>query len=124
MAPLCEHVRFNFVSTAHTPRHCKEARAGRVKTQKEVEKQVAELNIQLDNLCQFLPQEKVVEFSKMNPHELLLNTERAIGDAQLARMHSKLITNSKDIKAQQGELCAAARPASHTCRMRGQRKST
>jgi hypothetical protein len=105
MAPLCEHVRFNFVSTAHTPRHCKEARAGRVKTQKEVEKQVA-------------------EFSKMNPHELLLNTERAIGDAQLARMHSKLITNSKDIKAQQGELCAAARPASHTCRMRGQRKST
>ena len=30
--------------------------AGRNRTQKEVEKQIADLNIQLDNLCQFLPQ--------------------------------------------------------------------
>lgn len=37
-----------------------------------------ELNIQVSNLCQFLPQEKVTEFARMNPQQLLENTEKAV----------------------------------------------
>jgi structural maintenance of chromosomes protein 5 len=76
------------------------------KSQKDVEKLNAQLNIQLNNLCQFLPQEKVVEFSKMTPTELLVSTERAIGDARLAEMHETLISGGKDLHEQQNERCA------------------
>lgn len=45
---------------------------------KKVEDLVQDLNIQVGNLCQFLPQEKVAEFARMNPQELLENTEKAV----------------------------------------------
>jgi structural maintenance of chromosomes protein 5 len=79
---------------------------GAVKTQKDVEALNAKLTIQLDNLCQFLPQEKVVEFSKMSPTELLLSTERAIGNGRLADMHEKLISGGGDLRKLQDTLCA------------------
>lgn len=44
----------------------------------KVEETVSRLNIQLGNLCQFLPQEKVADFAKMTPQELLENTEKAV----------------------------------------------
>jgi chromosome segregation ATPase len=86
-----------------------------VKKKEDVERLNEKLTIQLDNLCQFLPQEKVVEFSKMTPTELLLSTERAIGDGRLADMHSKLITGGKDLQELQDKLCAPlrARTARH-----------
>ncbi|CAG2122574.1 unnamed protein product, partial [Medioppia subpectinata] len=39
-----------------------------------------QLNINVDNLCQFLPQERVVEFVKMDRKTLLECTEKAAGD--------------------------------------------
>uniref|UniRef100_A0A667HLV8 Structural maintenance of chromosomes protein 5 n=1 Tax=Lynx canadensis TaxID=61383 RepID=A0A667HLV8_LYNCA len=39
-------------------------------TQKVVEEQVAALNIQVGNLCQFLPQDKVGEFKSIGPPEM------------------------------------------------------
>lgn len=56
------------------------------------------LNIQLDNLCQFLPQEKVVEFTKMSPTELLHSTQRAIGDGELLVMHEKLMAGGAKLR--------------------------
>ena len=44
----------------------------------KVEELVRDLNIQLFNLCQFLPQERVADFAKMNKIELLENTELAV----------------------------------------------
>ena len=44
----------------------------------QVEELVAGLNIQVGNLCQFLPQEKVADFAKMTQEELLENTEKAV----------------------------------------------
>lgn len=54
------------------------------------------LNVQIENLCQFLPQDKVVSFAKLSPEDLLVETERAIstsaeGDASLYDKHQKLI---------------------------------
>lgn len=38
-----------------------------------------EFNIQIDNLCTFLPQEKVQDFAKLNPQQLLEQTEQTVG---------------------------------------------
>lgn len=52
---------------------------------------VKQYNIQLDNLCQFLPQDKVVEFARLKPIELLWATEAAVGDTTLASTHEELL---------------------------------
>eukprot|EP00240_Pyramimonas_obovata_P000067 CAMPEP_0118947068 /NCGR_PEP_ID=MMETSP1169-20130426/45317_1 /TAXON_ID=36882 /ORGANISM="Pyramimonas obovata, Strain CCMP722" /LENGTH=1143 /DNA_ID=CAMNT_0006893203 /DNA_START=136 /DNA_END=3568 /DNA_ORIENTATION=+ len=65
---------------------------------KKVLEQISELNVQLDNLCQFLPQDRVVAFSQLKPTELLMETEKAIGDAHLRKMHQDLIDMRNDIK--------------------------
>ncbi|XP_006002040.1 structural maintenance of chromosomes protein 5 [Latimeria chalumnae] len=59
-------------------------------TQKTVEEQVAALNIQVGNLCQFLPQEKVGEFAKMSKIELLEATEKSIGPPEMYKFHCEL----------------------------------
>lgn len=52
---------------------------------------VKEFNIQLDNLCHFLPQERVAEFASLTPEKLLLETERTVGDNTLLEKHELLI---------------------------------
>ena len=44
---------------------------------------------QTDNLCQFLPQDKVYDFSRMNPKELLVKTVAAFGETELKKDHEK-----------------------------------
>ncbi|XP_071557366.1 structural maintenance of chromosomes protein 5 [Temnothorax nylanderi] len=57
---------------------------------KSVQEFTAKLNIQVDNLCQFLPQDKVQDFSKMDAQALLENTERSVGDPKLLEYHLQL----------------------------------
>jgi isochorismate hydrolase len=45
----------------------------------QIEKMTTDLSIYMDNLCQFLSQERVQDFSKMNAKELLLNTQKTVG---------------------------------------------
>ncbi|XP_074217777.1 structural maintenance of chromosomes protein 5 isoform X2 [Camelus bactrianus] len=59
-------------------------------TQKVVEEQVAALNIQVGNLCQFLPQDKVGEFAKLSKIELLEATEKSVGPPEMHRYHCDL----------------------------------
>ncbi|XP_009993202.1 PREDICTED: structural maintenance of chromosomes protein 5 [Chaetura pelagica] len=59
-------------------------------TLKTVEEQVAALSIQVDNLCQFLPQDKVGEFAKLSKIELLEATEKSIGPPEMYRFHCEL----------------------------------
>lgn len=44
----------------------------------------------VDNFCQFLPQDKVQDFSKMDARTLLENTERSVGDPIIFEYHQKL----------------------------------
>ncbi|KAA0204072.1 hypothetical protein HAZT_HAZT007479, partial [Hyalella azteca] len=44
----------------------------------QVDSNLKKLGIQVDNLCQFLPQDRVVEFAKMNSMQLLENTEKTV----------------------------------------------
>ncbi|XP_012286301.1 structural maintenance of chromosomes protein 5 isoform X2 [Orussus abietinus] len=56
----------------------------------EVMETIKAFNIQVDNLCQFLPQDRVQDFAKMNAQELLENTERSVGNPNLIGYHMKL----------------------------------
>ncbi|EDV90246.1 GH23715 [Drosophila grimshawi] len=51
---------------------------------------IATYNIQVSNLCQFLPQDRVQDFSKMNPQELLVNTMASVCDNELIRCFNDL----------------------------------
>ncbi|KAF4323220.1 hypothetical protein BBO99_00003042 [Phytophthora kernoviae] len=64
---------------------------GRDSTLKNVTGIMEAAKIQIDNLCQFLPQDKVGEFSRMNPVQLLKATETAITDGDLATQHDEII---------------------------------
>lgn len=52
---------------------------------------IKKLNVQVDNLCQFLPQDKVVSFASMSPTELLIETEKAININNMYENHQELI---------------------------------
>lgn len=72
---------------------------GRKVLKKDIKELVVnKLNISVDNLCQCLPQERVVEFVKMNSKELLKKTQEAIGESGLIHRHEKLCEISKQIK--------------------------
>ncbi|XP_063311120.1 structural maintenance of chromosomes protein 5 isoform X1 [Pelobates fuscus] len=57
---------------------------------KMVEETVASLNIQVGNLCQFLPQDKVGEFAKLSKIELLEATEKSVGPPEMYKFHCEL----------------------------------
>jgi len=69
-------------------------------TKTEVAKQIAKLNIQVNNVCQFLAQEKVVNFAKLNAQELLIETEKAAAPPHVIEHHLELI----DLKKKLNEL--------------------
>ena len=60
----------------------------------EARKHVVELcrsfAIQVDNLCQFLPQDRVVEFAALSPEDLLAQTQRAAAPDQMVQWHTEL----------------------------------
>eukprot|EP00878_Enallax_costatus_P017303 GHUV01018171.1.p1 GENE.GHUV01018171.1~~GHUV01018171.1.p1 ORF type:complete len:959 (+),score=392.27 GHUV01018171.1:54-2930(+) len=58
---------------------------------------------------QFLPQDKVVEFARMDQYELLVATEKAIGDASLFETHQKLIAQRNTAKDKEAVLKTAER---------------
>ncbi|KAJ6469210.1 hypothetical protein C8R47DRAFT_1024336 [Mycena vitilis] len=64
----------------------------------EVTERLARLNVQVGNLCSFLPQDKVSAFAAMSPVELLRETENAAGDERLKMWHETLIEAGAELK--------------------------
>lgn len=85
----------------------------------EVDKTISKLNIQVDNLCQFLPQDRVADFAKMNPKELLINTEKAINEElydchkELCDMHNFESKLKVEVKNLADHLEDASKKAAH-----------
>uniref|UniRef100_A0A674NWB8 Structural maintenance of chromosomes protein 5 n=1 Tax=Takifugu rubripes TaxID=31033 RepID=A0A674NWB8_TAKRU len=73
---------------------------GKQRNQKAVEEEVKNLCIQVSNLCQFLPQEKVGEFAKMSKTELLEATEKSVGPPEMFEFHCEL----KNFRSKEREL--------------------
>eukprot|EP00897_Mesotaenium_endlicherianum_P004315 jgi/Mesen1/3911/ME000208S02919 len=63
---------------------------GVTKIKEDVKRLCQEYDIQIGNLTQFLPQDRVTEFAKMTPVELLRETEKAV-DERLHKQHEELI---------------------------------
>lgn len=84
-------------------------------TAKEIKEIVAQLDIQVDNLCQFLPQDRVASFAKLDEFQvsslrqnclltwqLLREVERAVGEREnLHGKHEELITRQAEHKNSQ-----------------------
>lgn len=70
----------------------------------DIQKLTTKLNIKVDNLCQFLPQDSVAAFVKMNSCELLTSTLKAAGDNQLVEDHEKLIDLTGQIEENKRKL--------------------
>ncbi|KAH0792271.1 structural maintenance of chromosomes protein 5 [Histomonas meleagridis] len=68
-------------------------------TNADVLQRIQALHIQLDNLCMFLPQERVKEFSTLKPTQLLSATEQAINIQAYSEYQSLLrdFQSQKDI---------------------------
>jgi structural maintenance of chromosomes protein 5 len=60
-------------------------------------------SIQIDNLCQFLPQDKVCEFAALSPVELLHSTLRAAAPPHMLEWHESLKELRKEQKARQAK---------------------
>ncbi|KAI2064306.1 Structural maintenance of chromosomes protein 5 [Ophidiomyces ophidiicola] len=91
---------------------------------KAVRKLAKQLSIQIDNLCQFLPQDKVCQFAALAPVELLQSTQRAAGSRELSTWHEQL----KELRSGQKKLQASNRHQRETLqnlerRQEGQRES-
>mmetsp|Transcript_21036 Transcript_21036/g.67785 ORF Transcript_21036/g.67785 Transcript_21036/m.67785 type:complete len:1132 (-) Transcript_21036:50-3445(-) len=71
---------------------------GRVANEAAVKAVVKDdFNIQIANLCTFLPQEKVGEFSAFDDVGLLKETEKALGGDALAERHEELVEVEKEL---------------------------
>ena len=71
---------------------------GENKSKKATVEMARSLSIQIDNLCQFLPQDKVVEFAAMTPIELLRSTQRAVAEQEMIDTHEYLKEKRRDQK--------------------------
>ncbi|KAL9822673.1 LOW QUALITY PROTEIN: structural maintenance of chromosomes protein 5 [Geothlypis trichas] len=89
-------------------------------TLKTVEEQIATLNIQVDNLCQFLPQDKVGEFAKLSKTELLEATEKSIGSPEVYQFHCEL-KNFREKERELGNLCREKTPSLEKMKQRVER---
>lgn len=69
----------------------------KVTTTADVLQRVQKLHIQLDNLCMFLPQERVKEFSLLKPNQLLMATEQAI-NKKIFNAHQSLLKDFQGLK--------------------------
>lgn len=74
---------------------------GRDTTHKEIQKLMKTLHIQVDNLCQFLPQDRVVEFAACTPVGLLHETLRAAAPEYMLEWQAELKDLHADLKTEQ-----------------------
>lgn len=64
---------------------------GKGANKKEYLRRIKQFNIQVDNLCMFLPQDRVQDFTKMNPQELLHNTQISVCSQEINETFNKLL---------------------------------
>uniref|UniRef100_A0A1B0FUX9 Structural maintenance of chromosomes protein 5 n=1 Tax=Lutzomyia longipalpis TaxID=7200 RepID=A0A1B0FUX9_LUTLO len=84
-------------------------------TQKTYLDTVRSYNIQVDNLCQFLPQDRVQDFAKMNPEEIFANTIKSVcreaSGGKIKRSHIQLEELNRKSEETKRDLEAAKKSA-------------
>ncbi|MCO5601833.1 hypothetical protein L7F22_055958 [Adiantum nelumboides] len=64
---------------------------GRASSARAISELVEKLGIDMGNLCCFLPQDRVADFARMSPPELLRETQKAAGSPAMLAWHDQLI---------------------------------
>ncbi|KAA1076205.1 Structural maintenance of chromosomes protein 5 [Puccinia graminis f. sp. tritici] len=82
---------------------------GKRTTIAQVQEIVQSFNIQANNLCCFLPQEKVSKFAEMKEPELLRETQKVAGHPKLYEWHELLIEDGKSKLEVDAKLAIAQR---------------
>ncbi|KAA8896164.1 P-loop containing nucleoside triphosphate hydrolase protein, partial [Sphaerosporella brunnea] len=67
-------------------------------THTAVQKLCRRFNIQIDNLCQFLPQDRVAEFANLPDTERLVQTVRAAASPQMMEYYKSLVELGKQVE--------------------------
>ncbi|CAF1016796.1 unnamed protein product [Rotaria sordida] len=101
--------------TLHVHNASKWTLNGKQTTEAAIKELMKKLHIQVDNLCQFLPQEKVAEFTNMSKCDLLENTEKCIGGEDLYLLHKSLKTLGQETRNLEIDLNEALNQAA-TCK--------
>ncbi|TNY24149.1 P-loop containing nucleoside triphosphate hydrolase protein [Rhodotorula diobovata] len=97
----------NLVVRRHLSRDSEKTRFeldGEDASSKAVMEQMEQLQVQVGNLCTFLPQDRVASFAMMTPPELLRETQRAAGNENLTTWHQVLIQEFKKCREVQLEV--------------------
>ncbi|KAG0470192.1 hypothetical protein HPP92_016892 [Vanilla planifolia] len=71
---------------------------GSVVPKRDLIEVIQKFNIQVNNLTQFLPQDRVCEFAKLTPVQLLQETVKAVGNPQLQVQHHSLVEKRGELK--------------------------
>lgn len=69
-------------------------------TESEIKKLLKSFNIQLDNLCQFLSQDRVSKFADLKSEDLLKEIERSYRNGELLEDHNEIIKLQAQINLQ------------------------
>lgn len=77
---------------------------GKTASFKQVSEVIDKLNIQINNLCMILPQDRVQDFTKMNKKQLLEHTQKSVGNGDLAEIYDKLCNIRNNMKELNVEL--------------------
>ncbi len=77
---------------------------GKASSKKVVSSLARSLQIQTDNLCQFLPQDVVREFPQMTGSRVFHSTVRAVGDQETLNLHQELVDIREKCKQMQAAL--------------------
>ncbi|GJQ14728.1 hypothetical protein GpartN1_g6519.t1 [Galdieria partita] len=71
--------------------------------QSEIQSLCKSYNVQLDNLCVFLPQERISNFTSMEPKELFRRSLEAIGGSDLYISFADLVSKEDNLKRRKNE---------------------
>ena len=84
----------------------------RLSRHKDVVQYAERFGIQVENLVQFLPQDRVDDFTKMTPSQVLESTELAVGGSELVQQHHELKERRARLNAGQSDVETKARELS------------
>lgn len=77
---------------------------GEPMSEREVKIVLKKYNIHLDNLCQFLPQDRVSKFAHLKGEDLLREIERCYSDGEILRLHEEISKAYAEVTAKTADL--------------------
>ncbi|KNC31984.1 hypothetical protein FF38_05201, partial [Lucilia cuprina] len=86
---------------------------GKLLENNEVDDFINQYHIQVNNLCQFLPQHRVSAFSNESKQQRLLSTEEAVGYDGMLADHKKLSKVGNDLVILQSDISELEKSKSH-----------